>query len=982
MNFKNLLQSFFEKENRGKQQFPPELENVYHLLIQNRLKKYPIIRNHDFGNLNDQSPKSVAWQLYKFFPAHYFKSYYSLLQVELLKFNNEHTTQFIGWPGSTLIDIGCGAGAVSISYLAILLRFQRHLLNHGKTISPVEVCLVGIDDNDNMLDTYMEIVERVTALLEPYLIYVKPQILNGVFPTKIDEIFEVTEPVHRHYVTVALSNIVRPLNDMFDRSETVASEKIAQAIFDEPAKTPSFGSAESRAIQDFLERWQLDQVGVLSIATSDHNRRWYDRLYALRDEITAKLEPDFHVFYHNEEKWGLKIINPQSSYWKAQKRKPDWSIGFSWVYLHATSQKFCEDEQWQELLKYDNLKLAWARARQYAIREALTDDIELKLFDIDTDLKLMRLRALMLMQDWDKLNLQWLMPYPAPKNAGSSRPKTVARIEEQILSAALIQLLGHGLDRGNSYSYQLSRRSIEFLYEYWLDAWKTFITDTHAQAINKIVFRTDIENFYPSVPQKALVVATQRSLNLEGRTKQLHKFLLSRDCGGTHTKGYGIPQGHIASGFWADIYLGQVDDVITRETMSEVLFARYADDMVFAFDAAEEDIDDDIKEVKDLLHRLDLKLSKTKTLLQGGAKYIESTELDPLLDELSENKFKPLVNQSIFGLPHEYWTQYREDPEEFVSDFYEALRSLSIYMSKSWIHRKLHQYLWKHENYLDGKKMQWPDLQDLQNNKAKWISDFHHQNPHWLNSIAAFKEELGTICIENYNNFQRTNITKSHKKKKFLRRFKFTAHRICMLHASDEIYEILTQELIRAPWNISAKLICLGLANGNQIEKLLEILKNSNSSYVRAVAASALGTIQKDTEYMDKIRLALADVLFRETSEKHERLKCSESLLMFDHHPALSTEQIATLITDENDPYLIKNYILLLGKVDIVFASNFANDYLISRSELIVQDAIHTLRQDINRVSHKHFEPIELKEYFSDYLPETEADFETSGNSP
>jgi len=976
MDIKNLLQSFFEKESRGKQQFPPELENVYHLVMQDRLKKYSTIRNHSF-DLNNPSPESVAWQLYKYFPTHYFKSYYSLLKIERLKFEKDHTTQFIGWPGSTLIDIGCGAGSVSISYLVILLRFQQHLLENGKTISPIKVCLVGIDDNDNMLEMYEEMVKRSTALLMPYLIRVKYQTINGKFPTKTDEIFEVVEPAHRHYVLVAQSNIVRPLNDMFDRSETIASEKIARAILDEPEEGQSFGAAESRTIRGFMERWKLDQMGVLSIATSG----WHDQLNNLNAKISDKLTSHFHITYH-KGKEKLPIVNPKSSYWKSQRSETN--INFSWSYLHLAAQSFYQDIQWQNLLRYDNLKLAWARTRQYAMREALTDEIELKLFDIDTDLKLVRLRALMLMQDRDKLNLKWLMPYPAPKDASSTRPKTVARIEEQILSVAIIQLLGHSIDRGNSYSYRLSFRKSEFLYGYWLDAWKTFITDTHTQTTDKIVFRTDIENFYPSVPQKDLVVATQKNLNIEGRTKKLHKFLLSRDCGRTHTKGYGIPQGHIASGFWADIYLGQVDDVITRETFSDVLFARYADDMVFAFDAAVEDIDDDIKEVKDLLHQLDLRLSKEKTLLQDGAQYIESTELDPLLDELSENKFKPLVNQSVFGLPHEYWMHYQNEPENFVNDFYEVLRALSIYMSKSWIHRKLHQHFLTSEKSLNGKKMRWPGLQDFQSNKEKWLSEFRHLNPYWLNSIAVFKDELGTICLESYNNLQKSNIPESQRKKS-LRRFRFTANRICTLHASDELYQILTDELIQAPWTISANIVCQGLAHGYQIERLLQILTKSSSTYVRAVAAGIFGSVQYDdthTKYVNDIKSSLTALLLNGFSDKHERLKSSESLLMFDQHTALTSKQLITMINGETDPYLIKNYILLLGKVEPTSISLFIDKYATKCNELIVHDAIQILRHDLEQVTKKHFEPFQLKGYYHNSYPETEADLETNGDSP
>ena len=519
--YTKLLRLFFKREEFGPLRFPDELDSLYGSVVEGLIGTAPAIARNQY-RIDDESFESIGSQFCRYFPAHFFKAYAAQRDMESACFAQENDTRFLGWPATTLIDIGCGAGAVSLAHLALLLRFQQHLLENGSSISPIDVSLIGIDTNQYMLDLYKQMVERFSKMLTPYLIRVQFEIVKAAFPSnEINQIFHLPKPTQRHYVLLGLSNIIRPLDNMYLRNETVWIEKISQALEDEPITESSFGSAESRTIERFMQEWQVDRLGILGIVTKDRSalgKPWKQYLAQLDDRITERLSIQHAVtvnrVFDDQE---FAFINPPKSIWRTQTRKVEHHGNFSWRHLEISNREFVQDDQWHQLLEYSNLELAWARARSYAFREALTDDIELRLFDVDTEIKLRRLRAFMFMKDWARLNTQHLVQFDSPKSESESRPKTIARLEEQILATALIQIFGHNAVRDKSYSYRLKADVGEFLYEYWLNAWKAFIADTHELAQDRSVLRADIREFYKHIEQDSLMTIASRTFQLTSK---------------------------------------------------------------------------------------------------------------------------------------------------------------------------------------------------------------------------------------------------------------------------------------------------------------------------------------------------------------------------------------------------------------------------------------------------------------------------------
>jgi len=211
MSYDTLMESFFRSEFQNRLEFPAELQNIYSAVIVDFRKTYPQIESGRY-DLDDETSQSVASQFYRLFPAHFYKAYHSLLHIEYDRYSCGRGTNILHWPALTLVDIGCGSGAVSTALLSVLLRFQIFLNRSGYSTSPIEVKLIGMDPNQNALNLYQMIIERFSQVLALRLIKVSYAVVTGGFPgIDTDRLLQSQQPLHQNYVLIALSNVVRPL---------------------------------------------------------------------------------------------------------------------------------------------------------------------------------------------------------------------------------------------------------------------------------------------------------------------------------------------------------------------------------------------------------------------------------------------------------------------------------------------------------------------------------------------------------------------------------------------------------------------------------------------------------------------------------------------------------------------------------------------------------------------------------------------------
>jgi len=965
-----MIYQFLQRLTNSKQPLalPTKFSAIYAKTVEQLLKKYPNSKRQIYP-LDDGSIEAIIGHFYRLFSTHCLKFFQTLISIELDALKANKTCNVLGWSHITFLDIGCGAGAASIALLALLEEYQHFLENNNKAISPINVQFVGIEPEREILKLYGYLVEEYGIALHASLIHIHQDAISRAFPQVESRLLQRLTPANSHLVILGMSNVIRPLGNAFRDGRTAIAEQIRCSLSGENFQNAEFGVAEANAFQRILEGWNLDNIGLLSIATSNKDREtgksWHEHL---REMIHAIQKTESSHTYQStgiQSKQGFFKSLPGAS------RTGDFKSRYYYNYLTLTNSKYLENKEWVSITSIENLELAWVRTRQNIQREALIDEIELRLFDYNVEDKLERLRRQVLSKNWSSLNLENALYFEVPKKATKNRPKALNRIEEQILATAVIQKIGSRAEsfQKHSYSYHLNTLPTEFLYEYWLKWWKNFINSSIENVKSRYALRADIEGFYEHVEQDLLLKIIKRTLQISDKTHELLSKLLKRDCGERHEPGLGLPQGHIASGFWADIYLAQLYPFFS--SLPGVSFIRYADDMVFAIDGEEEANETKRKLKIALDEELQLKTAEDKTFPQSGADYIAQNALDALLDTFQEERITPVVNQ-IYRLSEAYKRLYKRREWEFISLYRQLLEKLSIYVSDSWLRRKIEQF-----SYLPPGKIKFPALSDSLET-GNWVEHFQQTNGVWLGQLNQLRVDLKSLFFENLHNLKHDNLS-DHSKLQAGRRLNFAANRLCMI-GLEKVAETLLNEMLESPWHFRhPDTLCRGLANTDRLDLLLKLFEQASEPYIKAIALRSFARIP--SEIPIEIINLLINVLKSKDTSIIEKMKASEALLHIDNWETLDIQVLQDLIEKENNPYLLKNYVLLLGRA-------FPEDskmYLLAMREnsthLIINDAVEYILKTDSNLLHQ-IEPGILYTYYSSDYPVTEDELRTQNDSP
>lgn len=857
-------------------------------------------------DLQSESEESIVAQFYRLFPAHVFKFLQAFALSEQQALERKQEANVLAWPKTTIIDIGCGAGAASIAILALLESYQEYLFQNNYHVYPLKIQLIGFDPNNFMLKIYKQIAQELANNLSSLLIEVDTKTISGYFPKDFWKVTNYSQPSRPHSVYLAMSNVIRPLENSFRRGETKWQENYDQRLFGESPKTPELGTAETREIKKLMEVWQVDKMNLLGVAVGGNRetrKKWSQHLDEMFCEIAEQTSPHF-AQYGRLQQQKVFYENPQDSYWR-EKTNPQvyYDSEYDWGFIDFTNKNFHADQQWIGLLAPKNLELAWIRARRFSLYgEMFADEIECRLFSYEVSSKLQYFRKQLFAQNWFVLNVENNLPYEAPKQSGNYRPRSIIRVEDQIVGALVVQSLGMNarLHPDVSYSFHLNGKLDEFLYKYWLHLWKKFLNSSQEQAQNKQVFVTDLSGFFQGIVQEKLFQGLIKRLSITGKTENALKVLIFRDCGVEHEPGYGIPQGHIASGFWANVYLTPLDEII-KEEFADVSYARYTDDMIFTFPAEHpRSLETELGIILNNLN-LNLELSEDKTMTKSGNQFIQETS-DSTLDDLS-SRYEPLMI-GLFNLNAEYKEQYKKDKKEFVQTYQKLLAGIPIYISGNWLRRKINEHI--NRDSAQYKTLNFPPF--IIGNRGSWASELLKLNPQWANLVQEMRKEFTDLffeCIEKL-----ADSDDKGTQKRVSRKLSFVSNRLCKIGLDKEVAEAITEEIVKNPWRFRwVDVLTRGLATAGYEKNLLSIIEHSNSSYVRALALRALAEIEPVLS--SDAFVVLWQTILNEESDPCEKLKASEALIHQDLSDRTnpSRDNMEQLILRESNPYLVKNYI-------------------------------------------------------------------------
>jgi RNA-directed DNA polymerase len=172
-----------------------------------------------------------------------------------------------------------------------------------------------------------------------------------------------------------------------------------------------------------------------------------------------------------------------------------------------------------------------------------------------------------------------------PKSDGKQRPLGIAALEDKIVQRAVVTVLNAIYEEdflGFSYGFRPGRSQHDAL-----DALAVAISDT---PVNWIL-DADIRGFFDSVSQEWLIRFLEHRIGDERVIRLVRKWLKAGvlEDGEWSVSEMGTPQGAVVSPLLANVYLHYVFDLWAhqwrrREATGNVIFVRYADDIVAGFE--------------------------------------------------------------------------------------------------------------------------------------------------------------------------------------------------------------------------------------------------------------------------------------------------------------------------------------------------------------------------------------------------------------
>jgi len=929
--------------------FPPEVDGAYCAVCESLSTRMPCFDKRGSPTTLDPrgdeelDRRNAGREFTYLLPSHHMKVYRCLLKVESYLHNmrlDRDGGAVLDTPNVVVVDDGCGGGTASAAIISLLVKYQSYRRDRQLPVHPVVVNCVGVDPRDPALEIYAEFLQECSDRVGRHLVQVESiLVLPGTLPANLAHVMETLARPRTHSVTLVLANLIRSLTR--ERTETglrrqaYARLGLAQRLAERWGK--DVGGEEISAVAALLESGVVDVVVVPLIAAlgpdsdsvTDARTRWAEQMTAFQGSLDGKLSATHSVLTHPVEAECVSLVYPTGSYhdkYRAHQRSGqiEYDSAFSIVF----NRSYTSDSYWQRVLTHSNLMLAWARVRHALTSGPLDDSIELRLFDRDVEERLRRLRRDILSYRWDQLAVAGMLNYPVPKGHDKEpRPMSLCRLEDQILTVALLQTkcTHRVFSHRRSYANRLIRGGKgEFLYEGWYEAYyEGFIGGARKAAEEHpsyMVIRTDISSFYTNIVQRSLFEAAEKHLSLyASRSAELAEKLILRDLS-AQKPGRGTPQGHLASGAMANLYLYDLDEHFAPGNQWGIEYFRYVDDMILLFPP---DVGVDVLGELDKVlsaEDLDLKRSHGKTFgPMTTDEFLEITAPDPLLEPLGE-EHRRLLNL-VYRLGRGYLRLAMQDWWTFTELYRDVLRSVGLYLPVPWLSRKLQKNLhwrrratnwwWRWDRARMPRISEMADLRDLK----EWSAEFRVLNSGepdgWVCRRQRLVAGLSDLLRSSIRGLASSSQVERHRAGT---RVRFAAHRLGQVGFGSEARTICDL-LVEQPWLVNPRLVSRDFALQGRADLLLGALERVRGrnepewAYVRAVIMKAMADL---SDVSTDVRAVLEDAAWA-ASTTLERTMASEALIRHGGVGATGHTLAMDGLAQSEDPYLCKNYILLHG---------------------------------------------------------------------
>ncbi|ODH02426.1 hypothetical protein A4S05_24475 [Nostoc sp. KVJ20] len=970
--------------------FHPIIENAYtvvHQWLGTNVQEANGYKDLTYTNLKQKLQESdwkhIAFQYYALFPAHYFKAVHTLDYIV-------GEEKLITWLRHRqivcLLDVGCGAGAGSIAFIEAVIRLKEE----GKLTNDVNIICIGVDPSHRAIGLYIKMMKNLKSSLTGIVDLNFDYVYKG-FPDATIDLIRILKkqkslsklPCLTNVLIMQL-NVISPFSKNYRDCQANIDElkelgiDIAGEIGEESA---GLGTAEAQAYKQLVEDVPIDVMHILTIGTKNMEKQVQlgTNSEITLDERIKQMASTLHEVVGsrhtiNQLTSGHHFVyftNPPNCFWLDKKGITQYDKEFYADFQTIWSADRAEDQDWNGVTSLDNLKLAWARARNNLLKETLCDETEMRLFELSLDTRLEEMREQLNAYAGDVAKTDEMLSYKVPKNITVTRPKGLSRIEEEILSVAIIQRLGDKASqlRGSSYAYRIAgkhgHRDTEYLYEYWFKAYCYYMKKARDSAnnyANGAILRVDIESFYTKIIQEQLCDGLSRELTVSQRVRWLIRLLLSKNID-EHEFGQGITQGSIGSHFYANIYLTPIDARFGSGNEWGVEFHRYVDDIILIIPNPE-----DTHEIKnvlgDELKKLGLNFNEEKTEEDNICSFLQQSNDDEYLERLSD-RFDSVVNPLwILNSEHRaiFASFYHNDQLWWhnIQCYEQCLKTIKIYTHGTELSRKIYKYLFSSKSRdkdlakqkevfgMEGelKSTQVPDSDTL-NAILQWAASFTISNNIWNENRNDLRRELVDLFKNSWQDWQelrKSNSDNSSETRKLQRYIRFALYRLSVLGFEDILHvlmEILREAfwIIRDPINILENLARQGYLA--EIRSLLVYYQNLEQpvEYLKAITIRAMRFLPDIDAQEWELIVEFATISDGSVSVA-ERLMATESWLYLGHKyndfkQSHHIDAVKKALQSEPSSRLKKNYFLLLGQ----FEPNAVQEFSINVNDPMLVDA-------------------------------------------
>ncbi len=871
-------------------QFPNYMQRVFEQALE-WLDGMEDTAGYRFGNVNLDYTEihEVGTHFNRYFPTHYFKvvsAFQEIISYDLVRTWVQNNGCIC------LVDVGCGSGAATCAFVEVVSSVFAKL----DTNTPLRLHVIGVDPTRAAIVTYRGVLDRINksgAL--PFGLTITHEFLPGKLPDHTNKLLRML--INR-----------RTIWDQPSIPHTILLQVNTVRNFHEQGAIHDVAKAHAQVFADT----SLDHIHILTIATEGFEQQVKEMNRHLQSQFSS------HQSLKNTfQSISYRYRNPDKSYFRKQGY-PEYRSCYHAAFSSIKNASWQMDGTWQRIIRRENIKRAWARARTALLRESLIDEAEIRLRDHNVDRFIDQLQARLIAYAEDIFHPKDQIYYDFPKNAESFRPKSLTRFEEEILSVAIIQVAGdeYGTHR-NLYAYRLNQtdhHESEYLYSYYGNAYKEWMFDAFEVAQSTpdgVVLETDLASFYTCISQERLA----DTLLLEMRAESSRvTWLLNKILGkhlDDHRKNFGLAQGGVGSGYYANVYLAPVDDYFISTNSLGVDYFRYADDMLIVVpnDVA---VDDVIRELDNQLESLGLKRNESKTTNTSTGLF-QATKFSPALEQLGLKLNRALKELWLAACDYHGQLDIGSGTfYEFLHEYQRRLRSIGITVSVPMLRRKVRKY---QALSTGNANIALPDFGD-QLGDVQWARQFQAMNPIWMEDITSLREqfEFNVITIlesakGNYKLIDRNTGSA----------LRFCTSRLCRLGLSARSAQLLEDLLMVAPYQLRATSFLLESLSTQGHIRIIENLyefyteqSDRDETYLRAMLLRAM-------RYFEDTPLDLLFSVVVDSQESIEaRLMASESLLAanvseigYEHWANLNN----TLSNESLIPRLRKNLILILRQV-------------------------------------------------------------------